>query len=66
MISNNFKIILAQKDIGAVDASKETGIAQSTLTKFKSDKNDIRLSTLIKICDYLNCTLSELIEYVPD
>lgn len=66
MISNNFKIILAQKDIGAVDVSKETGIAQSTLTKFKSDKNDIRLSTLIKICDYLNCTLTELIEYVPD
>lgn len=66
MISNNFKIILAKKDIGAVDVSKETGIAQSTLTKFKSDKNDIRLSTLIKICDYLKVSLSELVEYIPD
>ncbi len=66
MISNNFKIILAQKDIGAVDVSKETGIAQSTLTKFKSDKNDIRLSTLIKICDYLKVNLSELIDYTPE
>lgn len=66
MISNNFKIILAKKDIGAVDVSKETGIAQSTLTKFKSDKNDIRLSTLIKICDCLKIKLSDLIEYTPE
>lgn len=66
MISNNFKIILAKKDIGAVDVSKETGIAQSTLTKFKSDKNDVRLSTLIKICDCLKIRLSELIEYTPE
>lgn len=45
---------------------KKTGIAKSTLSKIINSKTDVKLSTLIKLCDYLGCTLSELIEYIPD
>ncbi|WP_285140627.1 helix-turn-helix domain-containing protein [Lactococcus petauri] len=44
-------------------------MSESTLSSFvniAANGKDIKLSTLIRICDYLNCTLSELIEYIPD
>lgn len=69
MITNNFSVLLAKNKFKANNFSISTGIAESTLSSFvniANNKKDIKLSTLIKICDYLNCTLSELIEYTPD
>lgn len=69
MIVNNFSVLLAKNKFKAKYFSISTGIAESTLSSFaniESNKKDIKLSTLIKICDYLGCTLSELIEYIPD
>lgn len=69
MIINNFSVLLARKKFKAKYFSVSTGIAESTLSSFVNivdNGKDIKLSTLVKICDYLDCTLSELIEYVPE
>lgn len=69
MIINNFSILLIKNKFKAKNFSACTGIAESTLSSFVNiadNGKDIKLSTLIKICDYLECTLSELVEYIPD
>lgn len=65
MISNNFLELIGKNKITAKTVSKNTGIAGSTLSKLASDKSDVKLSTLIKLCNYFKCSLSELIEYRP-
>ncbi|ARE10261.1 helix-turn-helix domain-containing protein [Lactococcus lactis] len=65
MITNNFLALVGKNKTTSSDISKKTGIAGSTLSKFASEKSDIKLSTLIKICDYFGCELSDLIEYDP-
>ncbi|MCI3860783.1 helix-turn-helix transcriptional regulator [Lactococcus garvieae] len=69
MLINNFSVLLAKNQFKANSFSICTGISESTLSSFTNianNKKDIKLSTLIKICDYLECTLSELIEYIPN
>lgn len=69
MIVNNFSVLLVKNNFKAKYFSASTGIAESTLSSFVNitdNGKDIKLSTLIKICNYLNCTLSELIEYIPE
>ena len=45
---------------------KATGISKTTLTDiyYQRAKN-VQLDTLMKICDYLQVSLSDLIEYEP-
>lgn len=65
-MKNNFSKILGERLLSITDVSKETGISRSTLTSFYYRKNSmIQYETLIKICDYLQINLSELIEYEP-
>ncbi|MEG0458806.1 MAG: helix-turn-helix transcriptional regulator [Vagococcus sp.] len=52
--------------ISISDVSKNTGVSRSALTNFYYRKNKmIKYETLIKICDFLQIPLSELIEYQP-
>lgn len=47
--------------------AKDTKISRTTIRAiYYEEAENVKLSTLKKICDYLNCTLSELIEYVPE
>lgn len=63
---NNLSKILGEKLLKVSDVHAETGLSKATLTSFYYQKSsDVKLSTLIKICDYLQIPLSELIEYVP-
>lgn len=69
MFVSNFSILLLKNNFKAKSFSAHTGIAESTLSSLVNiveNGKDVKLSTLIKICDHLNCTLSELIEYVPE
>lgn len=69
MLINNFSVLVVKRRLRAYQVSKDTGIAESTLSSFVNivdNEKDIKLSTLIKLCNYLNCTLSELIEYIPE
>lgn len=61
-MKNNFRIILAVQRKKIVDVHKATNISKSTLTDlyYERTKNpDSR--TLVKIAEYLNVTLDELI-----
>ncbi|WP_081776183.1 helix-turn-helix domain-containing protein [Companilactobacillus nodensis] len=67
MLENNFSTILGSRLLRVTDVYKATGISRSTLTNlYYRRTKTIRISTLTKICDYLDIPLSSLIEYYPE
>lgn len=65
-MKNNLSKVLGERLLKVSDVSKATGIARSTVTAiyYQRSKNT-QLETLLKICDYLEIPLSDLIEYEP-
>lgn len=64
MVKNYLRLQMAKKNYNSKKISSCTGISESTISKFLNDKTDVKLSTLIKICTFLDCNLSELVEFI--
>lgn len=65
-MNNNFSTILGSRLLKISDVYEKTGISRTTLTSIYYRKaENIQLKTLIEICDFLDVSLSELIEYHP-
>ncbi|QFR70119.1 helix-turn-helix domain-containing protein [Companilactobacillus paralimentarius] len=65
-MKNNLSMILGSRLISISDVSDNTGLSRTTVTDiYYKRANDFKLSTLEKICDFLQITLSELVEYEP-
>lgn len=59
-------MILGARLLKTEDVATATGISKTTLTNiYYMRAKNVQLTTLIKICDFLNISLSELIEYKP-
>lgn len=68
MLKCNFRILMAQHRINnIVEFMVKSGISRNSINKLYKEENleTVKLETLLKICDVLNCKLSELIEYTP-
>lgn len=50
------------------ELSRRTGLNKNTISKLvNNDKPEtLTLENILKICDLFNCTLQDLIEYIPD
>ncbi|MGZ4850674.1 MAG: helix-turn-helix domain-containing protein [Candidatus Bathyarchaeia archaeon] len=67
MIRIHLGRLLADRKIRRVDLSEQTGISENALSNLYHEKTDrIKFDTLNKICTALNCSLCDLLEYVPD
>lgn len=66
MLTNNLLVILAQKRTNASEVSRDTGIAKLTISKIINNKTDVKLSTLIRLCNSLKVSLSDLVEFLPE
>lgn len=66
MLKNNLLIVFAEKKTKASKVSKETGIAESTISNLANNKTDVKLSTLLKLCNALKVRFSDLIEFSPE
>ena len=65
-MNNNLPKILGEKLLKISDLHEATGISKTTLTAIYYQRAvNVNLRTLQKICDYLQVSLSELIEYEP-
>lgn len=65
-MKNRLSTILGERLLKISDIHEHTGIARSTLTEIYYQRaTNVELETLIKICDYLQVSLSDLIEYAP-
>ncbi len=61
-------VMLDRKIKSVAELSRETGISKNTIAKLVNEKNleSLKLETLFKLCNYLNCPLNNLIEYIPE
>lgn len=65
-MKNNFSMILGANLLKLEDVAQATHISRTTLTNLYYRRTEnVQLSTLRKICDYLEVPLSDLIEYTP-
>ncbi len=50
------------------ELARQTGINRATLIKLYNEERPetLILENLFKLCDFFNCKLSDLIEYIPD
>lgn len=56
-------VMLIQKDITKVQLRADVGISAGTMSKLNKGE-DVALSVLLRICDYLNCDIGDICEAV--
>ena len=67
MIKNHLSRLLGEKRWTQSRLAQETGIRPSTISDIYNDVAErISLDHLDKICEALDCTTEELLEYVPN
>ena len=58
--------LLGERKLRASEVAKKTGINKNTLSSLYNEKvSGIRFDTLEKLCKFLSCSISDLIEYRP-
>jgi putative transcriptional regulator len=67
MIKNNLSRLMGEKRITIQEMHKVTGLSRSTIANiYHARITNISLHTINKICWYLDCSVCDLFEYVPD
>ena len=67
MIKNNLSTLMGTKRLKMSELSRLTGLDYKTVFYlYHNKKRGVDFSTLNKICWALECTPSELFEYIPD
>lgn len=56
-------VLLIQKDITKAKFRKDLGISTSTMSKLNKGE-EVALSVLLRICDYLDCDIGDICETV--
>lgn len=63
----NLDVMLAKRKIRSNELASQIEITTANLSILKTGKaKAIRFSTLEKICEALDCTPGDILEYVPD
>lgn len=68
MINSKLHIQMGTKKIKSIrQLSEETGISRLSLTKiYNGDAKGIEFNTLNTLCNFFECDISDILEYVPD
>lgn len=67
MIKCHLSRVLGERRLKISEVSRETGINRGTLTRLYHETAErLELDVLDGLCRYLDCSLNELLEYVPD
>ncbi|MBA7470356.1 hypothetical protein ES707_05640 [subsurface metagenome] len=70
MIKNRLKILLAERNLNYTKLSEITGISVNALSKMGKSggtgAKQITYEVIEKICKALDCTVADLLEYIPD
>ncbi len=57
-------ILLLKKDISPVTLRTDLCIASGTMTKLRKNE-EVALSVLLRICEYLQCNIGDICDAVP-
>lgn len=56
-------VMLIQREITKVQLRADVGVSAGTMSKLNKGE-DVALSVLLRICDYLNCDIGDICEAV--
>ncbi|QOR35255.1 helix-turn-helix transcriptional regulator [Clostridium sp. 'deep sea'] len=63
----NIDIMLAKRKMSVTELSQKVGITMANISILKNNKaKAIKLTTLSKICEALNCQPGDILEYIAD
>ena len=64
MIIVNLDVMMAKRKMSSQELAEKVGITQANLSILKTNKGKaIRFSTLDKICEILECTPGDILDY---
>ncbi len=67
MVVNHLSKLLGEKRMTQSELSKKTGIRAATINELYHDiARGISFEQLDRICEVLNCDISQLFEYIPN
>ena len=67
MIKIHLSRILGEKRITQAELSRQTGIRPSTISDIYNEMSErLNVEHLDRICEYLDCNINDLIEYIPN
>jgi putative transcriptional regulator len=72
MIRSNLAILIAERQRNGIpvtyaEITETTGVSSNTLSRLANNKTEmVRFSTLDALCKFFDCTVCDLLEYVPD
>lgn len=58
-------VILVERDLKKTEFAKKAGISTASIAKLGKGAN-VTTDVLLKICEYLECNISDIVEVVPD
>ncbi len=56
---------LIDEDMNKTDLQKNVGLSAATVAKLGKNEK-VNMDILARICDYFECELDEIINYIPD
>ena len=67
MIIINIDVMLAKRKMSVTELTERVGLTMANISLLKNGKvKAIKLSTLSKICEVLNCQPGDILEYKAD
>ena len=67
MIKIYLSRILGEKRITQAKLARQTGIRPSTISNIYNEMTErLNIEYLDRICEYLDCSITDLIEYIPN
>ncbi len=67
MIKNHLSKLMGEKRITITEVAKCTGMSASTISNLYNEKvKRLDFDTLEKLCEFFNCNIEDIIEYIPD
>ena len=61
-VTKNIFRLMDNKGVSAYKLSKETGISESVISRWRSGEQSPSFSSLVKVAHYFQCGLSELMK----
>ena len=56
-------LLLVERDVSPATLRKDLNIASGTMTKMRRNE-EVALSVLLRICDYLNCNIGDICDAI--
>lgn len=66
MFTQRFNILISQKQLTAYKVAKDAGISQGLMNEYKNGVKLPTIQNLIKIADYLDCSVDYLLGRTDD